>query len=349
MALVLTGISARNVYLSHAPLVPIHSPDTCAEILREAVPCSEEIARVTARDRYRAQLPDLSLLSGLPADRIAVRALVGRQQDRRHGDSLATRLWTGPFFDGALCRVITEDDEDLYVVSPAFHIVLRCLELPFPAALMVAMEFCGTYELRPTLETGFAKRPRALCHGEEIRRAIRHIDERRAAGSQLKGIRTARMVAQEVIDGSASPRESGLAAVLSVPKRQGGAGLGGLVLNYERELTGAAGAFLPGQRHLIYDLFWPDSRLGLEYDSSTWHTEDGARDKDGRRRLAADAMGDELLSVSPTLCRRPAIVDELVETVASKLGRPGSKGASERTRARQAKLRSICLGRHCWW
>ena len=43
------------------------------------------------------------------------------------------------------------------------------------------------------------------------------------------------------------------------------------------------------------------------------------------------------------------MMDELVETVASKLGRPGSKGSSERTKAKQSKLRSICLGRHCWW
>lgn len=349
MTLVLSGISARDVYLSHAPLVPVHSPDECAEILQAAVPSMEAAAHMAARDRYRSQLPDLSLLSGLPANDICVHALVSRDQDRRHRNNLATRLWTGPLFDGALCRVVTGDDEELHVVSPAFHIILRCLELPFPAALMVAMEFCGTYELRPTLEAGFAKRQRPLTCADEIRRAIRQIDERRDPNTQLKGIRTARMVAQGVVDGSASPRESGLAAALSLPKRQGGAGLDGLILNHTKELTEAAGAFLPRQRHIVYDFYWPEARFGLEYDSSAWHAEEGSRDRDGRRRLAADAMGDELLSVSPTLCRSPAMMDELVETVASKLGRPGSKGSSERTKAKQSKLRSICLGRHCWW
>lgn len=349
MGIVLSGISARTVYLSHAPLVPVRTQEECAEILRTATPSVEEAARVRGRERYRVQLPDIALLAGLPVDEVPVQTLARRRGDRRRADSLQTRLWTGPLFDGALCRVVTEDDEDVFVVSPAFHVVLRCLELPFPAALMLAMELCGTYELRPTLETGFAKQQRALTCAEEIRRGVEQIDGRRSPGSQLKGIRTARMVAKGVIDGSASPRESGLAALLSLPKRRGGAGLDGLVLNCAKELTGAAGAFLPGQRHIVYDLFWPEAHLGLEYDSSAWHAEDGARDRDGRRRLTADAMGDELLSISPTLCRSPAMVDELVETVAAKLGKPGSKGVSQRTRCRQRELRSVCLGRHCWW
>lgn len=349
MTLVLSGISARDVYLSRAPLLPVHSGDECAQILSDASPRIDQIECLLRRERYRAQLSDLAALARCPADKVSVEVLVDAPGSRRPNVPVNQRVWAGPLPACSLCQVVTSDlGDDLFVVSPAPHLLLRCVELPFAAAVLLGFELCGTYELRPTVSAGAVQRAAPLTTVSELRRMLGLVETMRGS-HRVRGLLQARRVADAVVDGSASPRESAFAALCTTGRRQGGEGLDGLLLNHEVPLTEEASVYLPERKAIRYDFFWPDAGIACEYDSAFWHGDDDVHDRDGRRCLAARAMGHEVISLSPRLFSDEPMLDGIFSSLRAAMGIRTARPLSDRTLQRRRAFQSLCLGHHCWW
>lgn len=343
MALVLAGISARNVYLSHATLTPVHSEEECAQILSASLPALRAVRALESKPRYRDCLAMTSALLGVPEQDVPVEVLVPSAAARRRRPGPHCPVWSGPLFPGAICRVRTgPGEEPIHVVSPALHFLLRCRELDATQALLLAFQLCGTYELRADLDCGFGTRtPQA--HGDALRQAVHSL----APGAP--GTDVARSAADRVIDGSASPRESGFATFAVTPRRSGGAGLPSPLLNHRVELTPRARVHLPENQAIRYDFYWPEKRLACEYDSSWWHDDPRRRGSDDRRRLAARALGDDLVGMARETLSIPSMTDVLVDDLALVLRGRRPDPLSPSSARRRGSLHGTCFGRHRWW
>ena len=345
MTIVLAGISAVNVYLSRIPLTPVHSRNECEQILQECIPTATALNKLTCASFYQTGLlPTAALLSQSP-ESVPVTLLASSKSNRRILPRLINHLWQGPLFPKALYYVnVAQTAEPLYVVSPELHFLLRCREARSPTqALLLALQLCGTYELRPDIPEGFATRPAPLTCAQSLQNATQWLP----AGA--RGHKIAHYAATLALDGSASPRESGFAAFAITSRRHGGAGLPAPRLNYTKSLTPLAKAHLPQQRSIRYDFYWPEKHLACEYDSSWWHSDPLRAGADDQRRLAARTLNDDLIGVArQTLSALPtamALFDHLAHLLHGRAPRP----LSPRTRASREELYRLCFGHHDFW
>ena len=244
------------------------------------------------------------------------------------------RHWVKRFpLQGSILSV--DEEPGLFVVSPAAHIVLSARWVDDVASVIQAMELCGTYLLRPDTRWGFSRSEKPLTSQGEIQSVV---DQCRG----LKGVKRARRSAAAAIAGSASPMESALTLLLTLPLEQGGYGLPAPLLNptvatepTARGLTGGAAALRP-------DLFWPDAALDLEYDSDTYHGDPSRAEADRGRRTALQIAGVDPVSVTRSMVADPDICDNLARLVARRLGVPFYAPDP----AQQRLLRTRLLGRH---
>ena len=180
----------------------------------------------------------------------------------------------------------------VYVVAPELCLVqMGCLMQRHELAEL-AFEFCGDYALRPdgAGDTMLVERPRVTT-AEKLRAYVK-------SAEGVSGVKRARFAAECAIDGSRSPRESQIALEMTLSHRLGGYGLPRPRLNVPITPTGHARQ-VAGVRELIPDLYWPDAKVVLEYDSDAFHTrDDREREHDIRKRNAYGMMGLYAISLT---------------------------------------------------
>lgn len=69
------------------------------------------------------------------------------------------------------------------------------------------------------------------------------------------------------------------------------------------------------------DLFWPDAKLALEYDSDMFHSGAEKINRDSARRSSLEALGVHVVSVTSRQVNNPAELDKLAHIVGNKLGK----------------------------
>lgn len=137
-------------------------------------------------------------------------------------------------------------------------------------------ELCSTYRLDPRLERGFAER-QPLTSTEQLASFLAAAPDCPEKAAALENLRW-------IADGSASPRETATAMMASLPTKMGGWGFAKPVLN-------AVPEGVQGRR---VDLFWPDRRFGVEYDSDEEHVGADALARDSRREKEIELQGVRL-------------------------------------------------------
>ncbi|MCR5582785.1 MAG: hypothetical protein K6F70_04125 [Eggerthellaceae bacterium] len=186
--------------------------------------------------------------------------------------------------DGEFLRV--------YVVAPELCLVqMGCLMQRHELAEL-AFELCGGYALRPDGVGGTTLVERSCVTSVEKLRAYV-----KSAGG-VNGVKRARFAAECAIDGSRSPRESQIALEMTLSHRLGGYGLPRPRLNVPITPTGQA-RHVAGVGELIPDLYWPEAKVVLEYDSDAFHGRDEReREHDIRKRNAYGMMGLYAISLT---------------------------------------------------
>ncbi len=157
------------------------------------------------------------------------------------------------------------------------------------------------------------------------------------------GSKNARRAAAYVIDGSASPMETAIVMELTLPYMLGGRAMPMPVLNHQVELSPEA-SILARRKHLVFDLFWPEHNLAVEYDSRMHHEGESARVADSRKRTAAAAMGIQVINITERQYLNMLEFEEIAKTIASKLGyriRPNSPDYRQRVFKLRAELRHL--------
>lgn len=242
----------------------------------------------------RARASQLDTLEGCVASKTGLRGeriLQGIGEDviqllvpkhmRRPSGSVAPRAWSGPTPRGSFWHV----RGDFLVCSPEFLAVLMAERLGFLALVEYLHELCGTYSVDPLTGALFQREP--LTTVARIEGFLDLMPGERGTGIVRRAL-------AYVHDGSASPRETQLAMLLSLPTRMGGFGLGDIALNRGIDVSDNAETSC---EMLRADVVLPPDRdrkllgVAIEYESDEWHDElKDDRTWLGTSRLANDSM-----------------------------------------------------------
>lgn len=262
--------------------------------------------------------------------------LVSAGACRRKGEGLTFHVHEGDYTPGSFFRV-----GDGYVVSPELAFVQYARDASLVDVLRVGAELTGSYAalLRTPEE---AEGPDALGFrkGELVTTLARLRDYVKRA-SREHGIKRARVALRYLPDGCASPMESALFLLLSLPRAYGGYGLPRPEANYRISAPDDRRGAM-GKSCFICDLYWPQARLCVEYDSNMFHTGAQRIARDSARRNALALKGITVVSVTGNQIMDRVEMDRAAYLIAKKLGFRPSTYCSDFPE-RQAGLRAALL------
>ena len=188
--------------------------------------------------------------------------------------------------------------------SPELAFVQMAKQLSFTRLVMLGFELCGTYSSFGQEETSYQAIPLT-----NVARISGFIEK----SASFQGKQAVQRAIRHVIDGSASPRETQLAMMLSLSYRHGGYGFPAPKLNYAVDLPKHLGA----RRRYVLDLYWPELKLDIEYDSNAFHAHEEKLLLDSRRRAALEAMGITSVNVASEQIRNSGAFNELAKQLAA--------------------------------
>lgn len=206
--------------------------------------------------------------------------LVPSGDARRRSDLLKCHVWQEEPPPGAF-RLI---GPNVLISSPAFTFLQMAATLDLIELIRLGYELCGSYVVDPSGQAGLSSRP-AIATPDDLLSAARH-------SGWYRGHRKAIRALRHILPGSASPRETDLAMLLTLPVALGGYGLPKPHLNHEIRTGGT----ISGSRYA--DLYWQDAKLDVEYESSVYHAGTTSLGHDSSRRAELREVGIDVLTVT---------------------------------------------------
>lgn len=257
-----------------------------------------------------------------------VHLLMGERNRTSDSDWYERHFWAETLPpDSFVCPV-----PGIYVSTPEFCFLQMARSLPRIALIRFGYELAATYRLDPQCERGFEERP-PLTTRQQLANYLAQADDSPYA-------RKARKALEWVADGSASPRETALAMMLSLPSELGGCEAGLPELNYEVAVRREDGV---GRRRI--DLYWPEQRFGIEYDSDQEHASAEGIARDSYREKEIELQGVTLARVTNAELKTERGRELLFRTVRRGLGK-GYREPAGRTKYVRRRLASLLLAPH---
>jgi len=173
-----------------------------------------------------------------------------------------------------------------------------------------------------------------LTSVKEIKAFIAHM---KGVSGQKKSKRALNYIA----DGSASPMETILSMLLTLPQKLGGYGLPAPEMN-KRIDVGSRTKTQSKKAYYICDLYWPKAKLAVEYDSDSYHTGTDRIASDSAKRLDLDALGINVITLTSRQIRNPAVFESITKLIAKKLGKR-LRFTNPQFKAVNRKLRDMLL------
>ena len=246
-------------------------------------------------------IPSIEALSRIAKHRIhgrPVHLVVSEKRNRRNNLNFTTHVESKH-----VKRSYFDLGGGIYIARPELCLLQMAQSLPAPKIAEIGCELCGDYSTDPFSEKSDLLKLHPRTTGESIRLFGERI-------SGLKGCSNYRKAAKFVADRSASPRETQLMLLLCLPSHLGGYNLP--MPKFNEPISN--GKFR-------CDLFWPDAKLALEYDSDMFHSGAEKINRDSVRRSSLEALGIHVISVTSRQVSNPAELDKLARIVSNKFGR----------------------------
>lgn len=203
---------------------------------------------------------------------------------------------------------------------------------------MLGFELCGTYSLSRKNSHGFTARAPLTTPSS----LLAHLETKEGQ----YGIKQARRALSYVMPNSASPRETATAMLLCLPYALGGYRLENPSLNYQIPLDKQARK-IANKRFYVCDLYWPEAKLDVEYESDCFHTGSERIASDSKRRNALSFKGITVVSITRKQMNNYVEFDKVAHIIAHHIGkRIRPRSASFDTR--QLELRATVLGNGCF-
>lgn len=228
---------------------------------------------------YYSQI-DTGILWKFSIDEKPVSILVSCKANMRKSQNLSPRIWSGKHPSRSFYKIA----QDLYISTPEATFLQLGKESSLIQLITIGYELCGSYGLSAQSDSGFLRRePRS--NPQLIERYLEKSDG-------IHGVKAAKRASSYIAKGSASPMESLLSMLLCLPPSLGGFGLPRPELNFPIE-TNEGGIVMRR-----CDLYWPDQRFALEYDSDTFHSDASKLHLDSSRRSTLEKAGVHVVSVT---------------------------------------------------
>ena len=305
--------------------------------------------------------------------RTPVDLLVPKASQRSRGRAAAFHLWKQPVPACAMLRL----EESLFVSSPEFALLqlvgwhtrtqpiietftneikverearaLAGIEGPLPydnpltwdnaarilEVVLMAMEFMGTYR-RSASEGSTTYHQPSILSDDSMRRFL-------ASVPNAYGKNRVDSVLELSLAHSASPMETALALMLSLPEAYGGYALPKPQLNPQLPVKNHE-LLWSGGPAITPDLFWPEAKLAIEYDSDEMHGSAGPRKlaDDATRANVLASIGCHVLRMTTLNIQSLADVERLAQQVGQHLGIVIPE-ASDALKIRRSKLHGLLM------
>ena len=194
--------------------------------------------------------------------------------------------------------------------SPELCFLQMARSLDLIDLVELGYELCGSYSLSPCESNSHLNRM-PLTSRSLLCSCVSRFPKAR-------GARLARQALARICDGSASPAETKLCMLLSLPSRLGGQGLPAPLLNHHVQPEGN-NQLLTGKGYFVCDLNWPDARIDVEYDSDRWHSGGIRRTSDAVRRGDLKRLGIDVIEVTASMLFDQTAIDVLGDDLARRL------------------------------
>lgn len=201
--------------------------------------------------------------------------------------------------------------DDVLVSSPEFCFLQMASDIPLIPLIWLGCELCASYAVNPCDPADIPERRPPTSAA----RIARFLDRMPGA----PGIARARRAARYVFDGAASPMEIAAAMTLCLPCSLGGFGLPHPQLNRRIDI-GAQGVSVTGSRFFRCDLYWPEKKVALEYDSSDHHLRSDEVAADSARRNALAFLGITVVTMTTRHLYSPREVERIARVLARQIG-----------------------------
>ena len=262
---------------------------------------------------YSALMRDLASL-GLSHP---ISVLVGRKNAQWKSKVVRIRVHTGKTPDG--CFVSIGDGVD--VSAPSFCFFQMAGELPLVKLIELGYELCGSYALPVKSEYSPGQEyADKTTYGHQQLTSTKALKAFTTRMEGVKGQKKARRALRYIADGSASPMETILSMLLTLPHKLGGYGLPAPKLN-KRIDPGKAARQRSGKTHYKCDLLWPKAGFAVEYDSDFYHSNTERIVRDSKKRLDLIARDITVITLTSEQLRSTTEFEALAKLLAGKLHR----------------------------
>ena len=264
--------------------------------------------------------------------------LVGSQNAKWKSEVFRPRVYTGPTPDGCFVSI----GEGMAVSAPQYLYFQIAGEMPLAKLVQLGLELCGTYTLplNDEYSPGEETTDKVLYNQPQFT----NVKALKAFAARMKGVNGYKKISRAlrfIADGSASPMETILFILLTLPYKLGGFGLPAPVLNRRIDIENPAKR---GTRKTQYkcDLFWPKAHVAVEYDSDFYHTGADRIARDSKKRLDLEAHGVTVIPMTSRQIRNPDELEKLARLIARRL-RKRLQYKNPQFKKAQRELRSLLL------
>jgi len=265
---------------------------------------------------------------------LPLHVLVGSLNARKASKSLSCHISLAVIPEWSFIRM----PSGLIVSSPELCFLQMAGELTFIDLIVLGYELCGTYRLdrEDNPVKGFRNDLPLTNTGKLKSYADKAVN--------LKGCKNARRAISFIADGSASPMETILTMLLTLPYRFGGYGFPKPLLNYRIDAplstddsysdfptlitidsTGIKSSIpmneLINKSKFSCDLYWHDSKVAVEYDSDAFHVGPDRIEKDAIRRNTLTSAKITMITASRRQVTDAKKLRELAEALSKLLGK----------------------------
>jgi len=157
----------------------------------------------------------------------------------------------------------------------------------------------------------------------------------------ISGYKKVSRAMRYILDGSASPMETMLVMLLTLPYKLGGYGLPAPELN-KRISAGTEIKKRWGKAFYVCDLFWQEVNLAVEYDSDLYHTGAKRIASDSKKRLDLAMLGIDVITVTSIQIRNNTSFNSIAKLIAKKLQKQLQYNDAQFIKA-QRNLRDLLL------
>jgi len=207
--------------------------------------------------------------------------------------------------------------DGLMVSSPEYCFHQMAAQLTLAKLIELGYELCGVYSL--PLEND----PDVPARGFYNRPPLTSVKKLRCFHESLpsaSGCKKAKRALRYILDGSASPMETILAIFLTLPYMLGGFGFDLPDLNKRITLTKAVRREF-NVDFLVCDMYWPNERIAVEYDSDQQHTGSDRIASDSKRRNVLFSSGIKVISVTKQQLYSSVELERVARTIAKQMNK----------------------------